>query len=134
MLENATRPYIVAMYYTFTLPKEMIRYVAIKNCGQGVAKIEEIDCGGVKNQNFLKQISLIKGSTIAPGQKYFYYFGKVDANQHETLEIFLRYTGQSGKVYTEKILLNMTTGTTALRSKSSETIPLALQEIADRLL
>lgn len=134
MLENATRPYIVAMYETFTLPNGMARCVVIKNCGQGVAEISKIECGGVENERFLGQIALLKGASLAPGQKMFYHFGTSDPYHRETLEISLGYTDQNGKLYTEHFLLNMITGTTAMRSRDSEAIPMALQEIADRLL
>lgn len=134
MLENSTRPNIVAMYETFALPDGMIRYIVMKNFGQGAAKIQSIDCDGVKNQEFLTRLALLKGATIAPGQKVSYYFGPSDPGNFETLHIVLKYTSLSGHLYEDEISLNMTMGTSTMRSRKEEAIPMALQEIADRLL
>lgn len=135
MLENSTRPYITAMYESVTLPDhEIARYVVIKNFGQSSGTLLDIALQGPIERTAAEQISHLKGVTIAPGQRFLYYFGSANDQAPEILSITMTYCSNSGKSYTETTALKMISGSYKKRAIKTDAIPLILQDISDRLL
>lgn len=135
MLENSTRPYIVPMYEAMMLPdRDVDRYIIIKNCGQSCGTITDINISGSCSEEFRHQLFCIKGATMAPGQKFPYYFGPANEGDPEVIEITLKYTSSAGQVYNEKTSLQMIVGGGRWRTKKEEAIPMILQDISERLI
>lgn len=135
MLENSTRPYIVPMYEAMTLPDcGAVRYIIIKNCGQSCGTITDINISGSCSEEFRHQLFCIKGATMAPGQKFPYYFGPANEGEPEVIEITLKYSSSTGHVYNETTSLHMIVGGLRRRTKKDEAIPMILQDISERLL
>lgn len=135
MLENSNRPYIAAMYEMVVLPDdEIARYIVIKNFGHSSGTLLDVQIDGVLSEQTNRQICLLRGATIAPGQKFWYYFAPANDQTPELLSIKLIYISPEGKTYAEASQLKMVIGTNKKRALKPQAIPLILQDMADRLL
>lgn len=135
MLESSTRPYISAMYEMVILPKqEIARYIVIKNFGHTSGTLLDIQIEGPISEQSRRQIYVLQGATIMPGQRFFYYFAGANDQNPEVLSVKLTYTAPDRKTYSETSELKMITGTNKKRAVNMESIPLLLQDISDRLL
>lgn len=135
MIENATRPYIIVSYETMLLtPKEVSRYIMVKNYGHSSAVILHMDCTGIDNPILLKQIQKLKGTTLAPGQRRLYYVGGQDnISSSEAADFSFSY--KWGKnIYTENTTIRLVSGAQVSRHPNPSVMELTLQEIAERML
>ncbi len=133
MIENATRPYIMVVYETMILPHDLKRYVVVKNYGQTAAKILHMTCTGIQNEFFLEQLRKCVGATLAPSQRLFYYYGGPNLGDVEMPIFDYQYTA-NGKIYSEKVQLQLITGANTSRAKGEDAVSFALQEISERLI
>jgi len=132
MIENATRPYVAISYETVCVaPNKNNRYIVVKNYGQTAAEIKEIDCLGVQDDLFLRQLSNLVGGSLAPQQRRMYSLqGRPVSGGGKHATFTITYCGNRKK-YSESTTLQLNSGSLVYRSAEES---YALQEIAERLL
>lgn len=130
MIENATRPYVAISYETACLaPKRNNRYIIVKNYGQSTAHISQIDCFGIQDDLFLRQLGNLQGNSLAPGQRRTYFLND-SINPTESVMFSCAYFGNGNK-YLESTTLRLDDGSLVFRADKES---YALQEIAERML
>lgn len=136
MLESSTRPYVAVKYDVIIYPGEVARYIVVKNYGQSSAKISTIKCEGTIARDLRDRLSMLEGTSIAPGQHISYYVGDSNPGTPEHITVTCTYTtiGGKKKSYTEETPLVLVAGARVKRSQKPAAASFALQEIAEKLL